>query len=242
MRKTAVPFVILLFVSGCADEEEPIPQEESAENWEDPVAVASVVGGLEEPAPPDPDAPAPRALRRYDRAKARQYVDWFAKTPNPRFAYCANRTRTVKADCTSFASQVLWYAGLEVRWTNGEASGWWYKNGCNARGSSKSWRQVNDLLYFLIVESGAAEYKRDPRELQVGDVIFYKLRRRENGYACDEAFTFNHTAVVSGFDSDGQPLVSYHSNDAIDVPWAANNGSQGSLGHACRALLVHIRD
>ena len=43
-----------------------------------------------------------------------------------------------------------------------------------------------------------------------------------------------------GFDAGGQPLVSYHSNDALDVPWRAKNGSLGSLGNACRYLLVHI--
>jgi len=48
--------------------------------------------------------------------------------------------------------------------------------------------------------------------------------------------------VVTGFDGAGEPLVSYHSNEASDVPWKNKTKSLGSLGNACAFAFVHIRD
>jgi hypothetical protein len=248
MRNACViGIVVMLALAGCEPDETPIPQEtsdldlEADDDRPRSVAAALMAEDVEE-------GLAVRAAGGYDRARARAYIERYALSPNPRVAYCGRwglsgrKPQRIAADCTNFASQVLWYAGLPEDETGNEATGWWYRNGCDARGSSRSWRQVNELLYRLTVETGDGEFRGRAEELQVGDLIFYKLRRAEDGWRCDGSFRFNHTAVVSGHDSRGQPLVSYHSNDALDVPWDAKSGSRGALGEACQTAFVHIRD
>ena len=184
----------------------------------------------------------------YDRGKALAYVRWYARTPNPETAYCSGlghdglRPVRIGEDCTNFASQVLWYGGLSMDYTRNPEDGWWYVDSCADRGSSKSWRQVNRLVSYLVSESRLGEFRQRARDLQVGDLIFYRLRREEDGYRCDTGNLFNHTTVVSGFDDRGEPLVSYHSNEAEDVPWDVKNGSPKALGEACAVGFVHIKD
>jgi hypothetical protein len=242
-----VSVVVLSALSpACMPEEEPIPQEISDSDLIPAEGAASARQMLTSPELMTDDGgigEASYALTstgRYDRGRARYYLRRYATEPNPKFAYCANWNGSVKADCTNFASQVLWYGGLPLQWTSDPGSGWWYDGSCRSPGSSATWRQVNALLYHLTVVSRYGEFVSDASQLQVGDVIFYKLRRSEDGYACDGSFVFNHTAVVSGFEG-GTPLVAYHSNDAIDVPWNDRGHSRGSLGNACQALFVRIR-
>ncbi len=227
--------IMLSFLGGCAEEDGALPQERS-----------------ETELVPDQDVSSARTIEfaasaGFDRAKARSYVERYAKSPNPNLAYCAQwahegaRVYKEAADCTNFASQVLWYAGVSMRYGSAE-DGWWYAKSCGDSGSSKSWRQVNRLLEYLVVESGLGEFKKSERDLKVGDLIFYRLRREDESYRCDAENLFNHTAVVSGFDARGEPLVSYHSNDALDVPWDAKNGTMKALGEACATAFVHIKD
>jgi len=225
-----VLFLSLLAVSGCLEAPSPVPQPEASENLIEPVLSSTKSS---------PEIKSSGA--GYDRKRALYYIRRYAEDPNPKFAYCANWSRTLPADCTNFASQVLWYGGVGQSYSGSEYNGWWYNGGCTSRGSSKSWRQVNDLLYYLIVETDIGQVKYDPKTLRVGDVIFYKLRREENGWMCDSRFFYNHTAVVSGHDAGGNPLVAYHSNEVLDSPWASRS-SRADLGHACSAVLVHIRD
>ena len=243
MRKSHRSIVLFLiaitcFVGGCGDETEALPQEKGE------IDLA-----------PDQDSPSTREVAfapplaggaRFDRAKARDYIERYALAPNPNLAYCGQwvheGTRVAKeaADCTNFASQVLWYAGLPLQYGSAE-EGWWYKRGCTDEGSSKSWRQVNRLLQYLVVETNLGELKKRARDLKVGDLILYRLRRESDGYRCDGNL-LNHSSVVSGFDDQGEPLVAYHSNEALGVPWNAKNGSKKSLGESCLTAFVHIKD
>ena len=253
--------MVLLAFTGCFTEEAPeaVPQEHSdGDLVPDPDngpsgAAASVTDGAPDPFLPDEAAGAPASLApttaapfRYDRDKALQYIRWYAKEPNPKTAYCSGlgfsggRPTRIGEDCTNFASQVLWYGGMPMTYTRDPSTGWWYAFSCNDEGSSRSWRQVNGLITYLLTESRRGKVVKRASDLRIGDLIFYQLRRPEDGYACPQTETFNHTTVVSGFDGDGEPLVSYHSNDAIDVPWRDDNGKPGSLAHACRTLLVHL--
>lgn len=236
-------FAGMLSLGGCVPpEEDPIPQEypeeeiRPAETGESASALALAEDG----------ALGVRAASggRYDRDRALWYVERFAKDPNGKFAYCGDRTwdgSFTPADCTNFASQVLWHGGLPMRSKSAGDPGWWSKGGCRDWSSSPSWRQVYPLIHELLSVSRRGEVVRDLSRLRIGDLIFYRLRTPENGYECPPDKVYNHATIVSGFDSDGAPLVSYHSNDALHVRWDNARG-RGGLGNACGWLLVHIKD
>lgn len=230
--------------AACAQDEEPIPQENPQEElWSAREGEASSELRLEKGA-----SGAPSESARYDRERALQYVEKYAKDPNARFDYCGDwrledgKPVKVGADCTNFASQVLWHGGLAMRRGGAGDPGWWSNGGCRPWSSSDSWRQVYPLIHELLSVSRRGEVVQDVRRLKIGDLIFYRLRDAANGYACPAEKTYNHTAVVSGFAKDGTPLVSYHSNDALHVPWNYRDGRRGNLGNACGALFVRIKD
>lgn len=249
--------MIALTLGGCAEDGEPVPQE----NPDGDLVVDPDNGGAKPVARPADDGgtdPNPAidvqsqasliatpGVSRYDRNKALEYVRRYALTPNPQIAYCSGRDfRTQKRigeDCTNFASQVLWHGGLAMDFSHLADSGWWYTRSCEWWGSSKSWRSVEGLLTYLVTTSRRGELRKRARDLQIGDLVFYRLRRAADGHAC-KGGPFNHTTVVSGFDEDGEPLVSYHSNEAEDVRWNTRNGSRKALGEACMTAFVHIKD
>ncbi len=238
--------VLIIGLGGCLPpDEEPIPQATSEEDLVPDHDGAERSSALVE-GDPDPGNAlrAAAATFRYDRAKALQYIKKYALQPNINLAYCASwgRDGKTEADCTNFASQVLWQGGIPMQYGGGsQDKGWWYTTSCKWWGSSKSWRQVNELLRYIAIDSGIGEFKKSAGELKIGDLIFYRVRSAQDGYRCDGNL-FNHTTVVSGFDDRGEPLVSYHSNEALNVPWKNKTGSRGALGEACAFAFVHIRD
>lgn len=234
----------LPFFTACMPDEEPIPQENPEEElWSERAGETASELRTEEGR-----ALAPNGNGRYDRERARSYIEKYARDPNAKFDYCGDwrvedgKPTKVGADCTNFASQVLWHGGLAMRRGGAGDPGWWSNGGCRPWSSSDSWRQVYPLIHELLSVSRRGEVARDVRKLNIGDLIFYRLRDASNGYVCGAEKTYNHTAVVSGFARDGTPLVSYHSNDALHVPWNYRDGRQGNLGNACGFLLVHIKD
>jgi hypothetical protein len=235
-----------LFVlsSGCEEHEGAIPQALSENDLVEDGDLRPAKVSQDMPDNPNPAGKnasmADAVSFRYDRTKARNYAVRYAKKPNRQIAYCALRDGT-PADCTNFASQVLWAGGVPMDYASSDEEGWWYRYGCIPTGSSKSWRQVNRLVSYLVTETDIGEFRRRARDLDLGDLIFYRLPREENGYRCDENL-FNHSTVVTGFDELGEPLVSYHSNDALHVPWHVKNGSRIALGEACATAFVHIKN
>ena len=230
--------MLALGLGGCmpTDAEEPIPQAESEDDL--------IPGEQDGTGQSSFALTAPAAGYVYDRGAAQLYIKRYALAPNPAYAYCASWGvgGKTEADCTNFASQVLRQGGLPMQDGGGDqGKGWWYRNSCAWWGSSQSWRQVNRLLQYLVTETSIGEFRQRARDLKVGDLIFYRVRHAEDGYRCDGNL-FNHTTVVSGFDARGEPLVSYHSNEALDVPWDRKTGSRGALGEACAIAFVHIRD
>lgn len=237
-------FAGTLAIGGCMpQDEEPIPQATSeADLVPDEDGVGQSTSALTTEDDPNPGVETRSAATgyRYDRTRALWYIRRYALSPNRLLAYCGLYDGTA-ADCTNFASQVLWYGGVPMQYTNSVESGWWYRYGCLSPGSNHSWRQVNRLLQYLVTESSVGEFRRRARDLKVGDLIFYRVRQREDGYSCSGNL-FNHTTVVSGFDGRSEPLVSYHSNEAHEVPWNVKSGSPKALGEACAVAFVHIRD
>lgn len=178
----------------------------------------------------------------YDRKRAVAYARYYADEPNPRVAYCRSKRYGTPADCTNFVSQALWYGGLKTAFSGNAEQGWWYSGSCDDSGSSKSWRQVNRLIYWLTVESDRGEFTRI-ENVRPGDLIFYKLQ--DDFGKCTDEFTFHHSTMVTGFGKmTGVPLVSYHTREVRDIPWNWSLREQGflGLGDACSYVAVHIRD
>jgi hypothetical protein len=241
---TACLASLFILSSGCAEDEDAIPQALSEADLVEDDDLRSAKVSRDEPDNPNPAggkiAKAAAAPFHYDRIKARDYAVRYAKKPNRLIAYCALRDGT-PADCTNFASQTLWAGGVPMNHNVSDNEGWWYRYGCIPTGSSKSWRQVNHLVSYLVTESNIGEFRRRARDLELGDLIFYRLPQEENDYRCDGNL-FNHSTVVTGFNELGEPLVSYHSNDALNVLWHVKNGSRIALGEACATAFVHIKN
>lgn len=245
----------LAALSACADDGEPIPQpvanEDMVAGTGRPPARASALSleeaGEDTEAENEEDSGPEGAIAfsappsRYDRARAVWYARHHALSPNPLFAYCRNRWTGEGADCTNFVSQALWFGGLVMHGGPQEAGGWWYRTGCAPGESSDSWRQVNSLIYYLVIESKRGRFI-PVSQVRPGDLIFYKLWDK-NG-ACPSGLSFNHSTIVTGFGPSGTPLVSYHTREVRDIPWNWSLRESGGLGlgDACQVAVVQIQD
>lgn len=235
-----LPLCSFLFLASCVLEEPPtaIPQD-GADGDLVPADRSGTMSKSLGIGMPDPQKSSGGG---YDRSRAVAYARYYAEDPNPEVAYCRTRLTNTPGDCTNFVSQALWYGGLPVSYSGNPDEGWWYAGSCDDSGSSKSWRQVNQLIYWLVVESDLGEFI-PIREAEPGDLIFYRLLD-EYG-KCDESFTFHHSTMITGYGSEtGVPLVSYHTRDVLDIPWNWSMRESGhlGLGDACAYAVVHIRD
>lgn len=239
MRSFLIIPLLSLSLLGC-QEEPPSPTPQSGADADMiPAESNGGIGSMSHALASDDGSERPRG---YDRARAVAYARTYAEDPNPLVAYCMTRRAGLPSDCTNFVSQALWYGGIRAENTGHPDSGWWYTGSCDDSGSSKSWRQVNRLIYWLTVESDNGQFVR-LGDLQEGDLIFYKLPDAEG--RCTEKFTYHHSTMVTGFgEVTGVPLVSYHSRDVRDIPWNWSLRESGflGLGDACSYVAVHIRD
>lgn len=85
--------------------------------------------------------------------------------------------------------------------------GWWYA-GPNEQWSY-SWAVAHSFRWYMET-SGRTERKAAARELDLGDVISYDFNN--DG-------TFEHNAIVMGFDADGEPLMAAHTLPSWGRPW-----------------------
>lgn len=178
----------------------------------------------------------------YDRERAIAYAKRYAESPNTKISYCQSSWTGMPADCTNFISQALWYGGLSMAYNGNADEGWWYSGSCDDSGSSKSWRQVNGLMYWLTVESDLGKFTR-LSNAKIGDLVFYKFPNARG--VCSQDFTYDHATMITGFGKHtGVPLVSYHTNDVQDIPWNWSLREDGipGLGDACSYVVIHIKD
>lgn len=229
-----VLFLSVMTALGCADPPaEPIPQAIADEDM--------IEGSYKNLASVKQEVKS-HGNASYDRHRAVWYAKKYANKPNPNFAYCMNRRTFTSADCTNFVSQALWFGGLRYDASGNDTEGWWYNGGCRKGKSSRSWRLVNDLIYYLVVESRRGKFVSID-DVQLGDLVFYKLPDPDT-LVCDDTFTLHHSTIVTGFTDSGKPLVSYHSNEVADIPWNWSLNESGiiGLGDACGYMAVHILD
>ncbi|MFS1514367.1 amidase domain-containing protein [Chengkuizengella sp. SCS-71B] len=128
---------------------------------------------------------------RYERSKVKEYADVWWENPNPDF-------RSFNDDCTNFVSQCIYAGGASMNYTRNRALGWWYNSGQD--GWSFSWTVSQCLKNYLLTNLNGlrAETVENPKQLQIGDVIFYDW---------DGDSKFQHSAIVTDKDENGMPLV-----------------------------------
>ncbi|MBD2871239.1 amidase domain-containing protein [Paenibacillus arenilitoris] len=132
---------------------------------------------------------------RYRRDLAAAYADRWWNEGNPSY-------ELFEVNCTHYVSQCLFAGNAPMNYTGKRETGWWYKG--RNKGSewwSYSWAVSNALTNYLTAArtSGLrAEVVRSADELQLGDVITYDW----NG-----DHRFQHSTIVTAFDSQGMPLV-----------------------------------
>jgi hypothetical protein len=143
--------------------------------------------------------------RDYNRYLAVSYANRWWNESNPTY-------RHMGVDCTNFVSQCLYAGGAPMKYTGVRSLGWWYLPGNAGEPWSFSWSVANALrLYLTTARTGLRASKlAQASELQLADVICYDW----NG---DGVFT--HNTIVTGFDSNHQPLVNAHTNNSIHRAW-----------------------
>lgn len=142
----------------------------------------------------------------YNRQRAVEYAKRWALSRNPLFIDFTGGG----GDCTNFVSQCIFAGTGVMNYT--ETFGWYY---VSPEDRAPAWSGVDELYNFLLglpdfsmVNGGTGPYGVEARtagEVAVGDVI--QLMNPEGEYY--------HTLIITGFEG-GEPLVSAHTNDALD--------------------------
>ena len=144
--------------------------------------------------------------KEYNRARAVEYARRWALSRNPLFTNFAGRG----GDCTNFVSQCLFAGTGVMNFT--KTFGWYY---ISPEDRAPAWSGVDELYNFLVglpdfsmVNGGIGPFAVEARsasEVAVGDVV--QLMNAEGEYY--------HTLIITGFEG-GEPLVSAHTNDALN--------------------------
>lgn len=183
-----------------------------------------------------PPGPAP-ATSKYNRAGAVAAARAHYKGEDVPFI----------ADCTYFASQALVGGGLSVttNWQagstdiNDQASRPLYL--LQRYGPTKRWANADYLKNYLVNERKVATIaevslsSKNPG-VQLGDLIMYDWEGKPDGI-------LDHTAVVTGFDSDGTTLVTQREPSQTDRKWnwsLAENKPISEARPGARAYVIRI--
>lgn len=150
--------------------------------------------------------------KEYNRARAVEYARRWALSRNPLFTNFAGRG----GDCTSFVSQCLFAGSCQMNFT--PDFGWYY---INENQRAPAWSSVEFFYDFITGNPtfagknggvGPFGIEVDAMGVYEGDVV----------QLADETGDFYHTLIITGF-SEGQTLVSAHTNDALDRPLSSYN-------------------
>lgn len=132
---------------------------------------------------------------RYRRDLAAAYADRWWNEGNPSY-------ELFEVNCTHYVSQCIFAGNAPMNYTGKRETGWWFKG--RNKGSewwSYSWAVSNAFTNFLSGSKSTglrAEVVQSADELQLGDVITYDWNGDQR---------FQHSTIVTAFDSFGMPLV-----------------------------------
>lgn len=163
----------------------------------------------------------------YNRQLAVNYANEWWNKANPAYEH-------YDVDCTNFVSQCLFAGGAPMNYTGRRESGWWYEGYEHGRERwSFSWAVANSLqLYLQSSRSGLrAETVDSARKLAIADIISYDW---------DGDTQNQHSAIVTGFDPSGEPLVNAHTNDSRARYWDYKDSYAWS--ERTRYTFLHIPD
>jgi len=148
-----------------------------------------------------------RAGIPYRRDLAAAYADRWWNEANPAY-------EKFEVNCTNYVSQCLFAGHAPMNYTGRRDSGWWYKGRSGGRELwSYSWAVSHALQSYLA--KGAPTGLRavrveSPRDLALGDVIFYDW---------DGDGRFRHSTIVTAFDHAGMPLVNANTTASRHRYW-----------------------
>ncbi|MEX1031375.1 MAG: amidase domain-containing protein [Paenibacillaceae bacterium] len=163
----------------------------------------------------------------YNRQLAVNYANEWWNKANPNYEH-------MDVDCTNFVSQCLFAGGAPMNYTGKRESGWWYEGYEHGRERwSYSWTVANSLQQYC--QSGRtglrAEIVDSAHKLALADIISYDW---------DGDSLYQHSTIVTGFDSSGEPLVNAHTNDSRNRYWDYRDSHAWS--ERTRYTFLHIPD
>lgn len=165
---------------------------------------------------------------RYRRDLAAAYADRWWNEGNPAY-------ELFEVNCTHYVSQCIFAGNAPMNYTGKRGSGWWYKGRNKGQEMwSYSWAVSNSLTQYLSAarKSGLRAVEvQTAGELQLGDVITYDW----NGDG-----RFEHSTIVTAFDSDGQPLVNANTVASRHRFWDYRDSYAWTKG--TRYRFFHIND
>ena len=146
-------------------------------------------------------------LKAYNRARAVEYARRWANERNPLFIDFTGQG----GDCTSFVSQSVYAGGCIMDFT--PTFGWYYRT---AADRAPSWSGVDEFFDYI---TGSGDFppsatRPGPFGMAVSDA---EAREGDVVQLANMMGEFYHSLIITGF-SDGEILVSAHSNDALDRP------------------------
>ena len=179
----------------------------------------------------------------YNRAKAVEYADKYCGVAwgslnDFKYNKKYNDYNGLGGDCTNYTSQVLGDTEAGGLSQNGE----WHSSGSkNAQKfGSRAWVNVDGLKNYLLYSGRGSQIKKGtfkeltlptsdyPKgiisKLKPGDLICYEKKGNPD-----------HFGIITGFDSQGYPLINTHTTDRYHVPW-----DLGWSDNKIKFILIHI--
>lgn len=149
----------------------------------------------------------------YNNLAAVAYAKKYALTPNKNYNFFNFFSNGVGGDCTNFLSQCLYAGSAQMVYS---PTPWYYKHIMNPPyyKCSLSWSVAHSLYWFLknnaqIRAPGPKGHEtKNPNNINLGDLIFFE----------DLQHRIFHGTIVTNFTLDGQPLLSQHSSNGLDIP------------------------
>lgn len=164
----------------------------------------------------------------YRRDLAAAYADRWWNEGNPAY-------ELFEVNCTHYVSQCIFAGNGPMNYTGRRESGWWYKGRTGGQERwSYSWAVANAMtLYLSSARKSGLRAVTVPSadQLQLGDVITYDWTGDGR---------FQHSTIVTAFDSAGQPLVNANTVPSRHRYWDYRDSYAWTAG--TRYRFFHIPD